>query len=108
MREMKCGPKTKNPELDAANRENQRLKTALCEASIELLLLKKAGDRARWKPEWVASFVLMASQSLLSIFDEAKASGEALAATCSPTVSPLLGQDRRCQYNSQIEDFFTF
>jgi transposase-like protein len=42
MREMKRGPKAKNPELDAALRENKRLTTALCEASIELLLLKKS------------------------------------------------------------------
>ena len=42
MRDTKRGPKAKNPELDAENRENQRLKTALCEASIELLLLKKS------------------------------------------------------------------
>jgi hypothetical protein len=42
MREMKRGPKAKNPDLDAALRENKRLTTALCEASIELLLLKKS------------------------------------------------------------------
>ena len=42
MREIKRGPKQKNPELDAMIRENQRLNTALCESSIELLLLKKS------------------------------------------------------------------
>jgi hypothetical protein len=41
MREMKRGPKAKNLALDVALRENKRLTTALCEASIELLLLKK-------------------------------------------------------------------
>ena len=39
---MKRGPKKKDHEKDTLSRENKRLTTALCEASIELLLLKKS------------------------------------------------------------------
>ncbi len=39
---MKRGPKKKDHEKEQLNRENERLTAALCEASIELLLLKKS------------------------------------------------------------------
>ena len=39
---IKRGPKAKDPEKSALERENERLKTALCESSIELQLLKKS------------------------------------------------------------------
>jgi len=39
---MKRGPKTKDREKERLERENVRLTTALCESSIELLLLKKS------------------------------------------------------------------
>lgn len=38
----KRGPKAKDPEKLAQTAENERLKAALCEASIELQLLKKS------------------------------------------------------------------
>lgn len=39
---MKRGPKAKDHEKEKLERENERLKAALCESSIELLLLKKS------------------------------------------------------------------
>lgn len=39
---MKRGPKSKDPEKIALERDNKRLQAALCEASIELQLLKKS------------------------------------------------------------------
>ena len=39
---MKRGPKTKDREKEKLERENARLTAALCESSIELLLLKKS------------------------------------------------------------------
>ncbi len=39
---MKRGPKVKDPEKAALERETKRLQAALCEASIELQLLKKS------------------------------------------------------------------
>lgn len=42
LRNLKRGPKVKDPKLQAISRENERLKMALCEASIELQLLKKS------------------------------------------------------------------
>jgi transposase len=42
LKAMKRGPKGKDPEKAELERENARLKTALCESSIELLLLKKS------------------------------------------------------------------
>jgi hypothetical protein len=42
LRNIKRGPKPKDAKLESVERENERLKTALCEASIELLLLKKS------------------------------------------------------------------
>lgn len=42
LQSMKRGPKTKDPEKENLKREVARLTTALCEASIELLLLKKS------------------------------------------------------------------
>jgi transposase-like protein len=39
---MKRGPKTKDHEKQKLERENARLTQALCESSIELLLLKKS------------------------------------------------------------------
>jgi transposase-like protein len=42
LKTLKRGPKSKDPEKSALERENERLKTALCESSIELQLLKKS------------------------------------------------------------------
>ena len=42
LKAMKRGPKGKDPERASLERENARLKTALCESSIELQLLKKS------------------------------------------------------------------
>jgi transposase-like protein len=42
LKAMKRGPKSKDPVKQALARENERLKTALCESSIELQLLKKS------------------------------------------------------------------
>ena len=39
---MKRGPKTRDHEKEKLERENARLTAALCESSIELLLLKKS------------------------------------------------------------------
>ena len=39
---MKRGPKKRDPEKEKLSRENERLTAALCESSIELLLLKKS------------------------------------------------------------------
>lgn len=42
LKEMKRGPKTKDPKVESYAKENERLRSALCEASIELQLLKKS------------------------------------------------------------------
>lgn len=42
LKTLKRGPRGKDPEKVALERENDRLKTALCESSIELQLLKKS------------------------------------------------------------------
>lgn len=42
LRNLKRGPKPKDARLESIQRKNERLKTALCEASIELQLLKKS------------------------------------------------------------------
>ena len=42
LKAMKRGPKSKDPVKMSLERENARLKTALCESSIELQLLKKS------------------------------------------------------------------
>ncbi len=39
---MKRGPKKRDPEKEKLSHENERLTAALCESSIELLLLKKS------------------------------------------------------------------
>mgnify|MGYP001560369570 FL=1 len=41
LKALKRGPKSRDPEKASLERENERLKAALCESSIELLLLKK-------------------------------------------------------------------
>ena len=42
LKTLKRGPKAKDAEKERLERENARLKTALCESSIELQLLKKS------------------------------------------------------------------
>lgn len=42
LKETKRGRKAEDPEKVALKKENERLKTALCESSIELQLLKKS------------------------------------------------------------------
>jgi transposase-like protein len=42
LKALKRGPKSKDPERAALEKDNERLKAALCESSIELLLLKKS------------------------------------------------------------------
>ena len=42
LRTMKRGPKARDREKEKLERENARLTAALCESSIELLLLKKS------------------------------------------------------------------
>ena len=42
LRNLKRGPKPKDVRMESIQRENERLKAALCEASIELQLLKKS------------------------------------------------------------------
>jgi transposase-like protein len=46
LKAMKRGPKRKDPVKQTLERENERLKTALCESSIELQLLKKSVSSA--------------------------------------------------------------
>ena len=43
---LKSGPKAKDPDKDALECENARLAAALCESSMELLLLKKSVSSA--------------------------------------------------------------
>jgi hypothetical protein len=42
LQDMKRGPKKKDPEKAALEAENQTLRSALCDQSVELLLLKKS------------------------------------------------------------------
>lgn len=42
LKQVKRGPKTKDPEKTALETENERLKAALCDQTIELQLLKKS------------------------------------------------------------------